>query len=256
MEVGNSKQAFGLFICILLTFLVSLQATGRYEFNEADLGNDWIWDDPDGVSAYSLEETPGHLSITCDPETHHVWQTRSTAPMMLTKAPAGNYEVETYFKMRKFPICGYAGIQVIGSGGLGDPEFSGPWAHLVIEKQATQPQTTCRVRWSLSQGEAPANAFEIPVDLGQDEAYMRLVKADTNWDCYFKAEVAAEWQLVGTGQLDPGEEYYIGFVVGKYDRWGGFGKVIADFDYFRSPIFPVEPRLSYITTFGKIKTSH
>lgn len=250
-----NKQIFRLFLSTLIVLFLSAQAMGRYEFNEPKLRDVWIWDDPGKVGKYSLEEKPGCLSITCEPckvgENHDVWATRGTAPMMLIEAPEGDYSVETHVKMRKFPMRGYAGIQIIGSEGLGDADFTGPWGHLVIEFY-TNREDFKRVRWSFGKEGNPVDAFESQVARDGDEAYLKLVKKGVEWDCYFKEKIGANWKIIGTGELSIGEKYYIGFVVGKA-RWTGWGEVVADFDYFRSPVFPVEPKLLYVTTLAKIK---
>jgi hypothetical protein len=77
-----------------------------------------------------------------------------------------------------------------------------------------------------------------------------------DWECYYKEKEGDDWELIGTGNMDIGEEHYVGFNVGN---WGGASEVKAEFEHFRSPeisiILPVEAAAKLCTLWGRIKAS-
>lgn len=250
----NYSRNFKFFVSELLALaLLSLlsfigAAYSDDEFDSTTLNQVWIWDDPSKECEWSLTEVPGWLQIICAPGEHDVWDFRGPGPMMLAKAPEGNYSVETHIRISVFPDNSYAGLVVIGSEGLGNPKFIGPWGLWRLEVGP-------KVNWSFAIKGGANEAFARPPGI-PDEAYLKLAKVGDDWECYYKEKEGDDWELIGTGTMDIGKKHYVGFNVGN---WDGTSEVKAEFEYFRSPEIkiglPVEPAGKLCASWGRIKVS-
>ncbi|MEO7913543.1 MAG: family 43 glycosylhydrolase, partial [Roseiflexaceae bacterium] len=192
------------------------------EFNKNTLGAQWSWVRQPDVGTFGLE----NKTFRFDTQAADLFEGSNNASVLLENAPAGNYAVETKFKLNLPPEGCCSNFVQAGLVIYGDDDNFIKLAHVSI--------------YNTRQTEFAKELFPVPADYPRygntvvgppaEWTYLRIVKRDNAGEEQYTAFTKQEgqrWVRGGTWTHQLGTNAKIGLV-----SMGGSG-FVANFDYVR-----------------------
>lgn len=225
-----------LFSLIVLT--ISICYADRDDFDLPNLGEKWIWDNPDKDSSYDLKEQPGWIKITCAAGDHDIWDVRGGAPALLLEAPE-DYTFETHYTVEMLGNCS-VGLVFLNEDALGNKASVGPWAALFSEG--------AEILWQ----HAVAQTANRAAVASANDVYAKLEKKGDSWKFYYKAKENDDWKLIIEDTYDIGKKHYAGLMS---KNWNPGPEISTYFDYVETSwsFSAVEFNEKLTITWGQVK---
>lgn len=229
----------------VLPLLVCIGITYADDFDSPRLKEEWTWDDPDGDDEYSLTEESGWFRFYSKAGENNIWaQNRSGTPMLLRRAPKGDYSIETHVKIDNQKEFTIAALTVYKAPGewiqlelIRNPQCDGFWVQY----------------WPKVAGTTAGKCVTHPEP---DEAYLKIVKTGDDWEFLYKEKESDDWETLDTVTQHYDLPVQVGFVAKAWQN----NDLVCDFDYFYCPelgeVQAVQPYSKLAVTWANIKVAY